>query len=180
MEETQMSDPALIEACKLWDKITDKLNLFKEKPSRLYFLWDYERLTCKIEGDKAELTVGSSPGHKIHVDLGKGKVLYYDKDDDVSLKLKALLDERIKCNHIEGEGLECSGLTRENVKDVFKTLSAATSMDLRLKKPEDFWGFPWEMEVLECKGYDEVCLIKKAIEQAEKAIEKEVQGSKVM
>ena len=84
-----MSEPELIRACKLWDKITTKMHngeypmpdeLDHNSNGRPYTSGDYNPLRCRIDGKKAELTVGSASGHRAHVDLEKKTVNYYDAD----------------------------------------------------------------------------------------------------
>jgi len=153
-----MADPKLLEACKIWDKITQEL----QRRGR-YIGEDYESLECRIEDGKAELRVGSSPGHKTHIDLQEGTVEYYDTDDPVSLAIMTLLEDlELECKHFPAEGIKCSGVTSENVKEVFKILAYATSMDYRLEYPSEYW----EDEYLEKCGEkerevpEEICRIK--------------------
>lgn len=135
------SNPDLIKACVLWDKITEKMNKGEYKmPSSLnhlangkpYSSGDFTPLSCRIDGEKAELTVGSAAGHKVHVDLKDGKLNYYDTDRDPNSVIKDLLeDEGLKCR-IESDGVKCEGVTKKNVQSAFKVLAMPTSMDFRL------------------------------------------------
>lgn len=136
-----MSDPELIRACKLWDKITTKMNNKEyEMPDELnhvgenrpYTSGDYSPLKCTIDGKTAELTVGSSVGHRVHVDLEKKELLYYDNDSQPNQVMNDLLEEAgLKCE-VEHLGVRCSGVDDENVQEVFKVLAMPTSMDYRL------------------------------------------------
>jgi hypothetical protein len=130
MESEVVSSPDLIKGCKRWDNITEKFHKLG-----LYQEMDYTPLHCKIEGNKAELVVGSSPGHKTHVNLEKGTVEYYDKDEDVNKIVKELFEETgLKCDIMKEIGVFCKGLSKENLQKVFETLSVATSMDLRIEE----------------------------------------------
>lgn len=135
------SDLELIRACKLWDKITSMAHANEfEMPESLehagtnqpYAGVDYTPLQCRIDGKKAELTVGSSPGHKVHVDLAEKILEYYDNDAEPNQVMNDLLEEAgLKCE-TEHEGVKCKGVTQNNVQAVFKVLAMPTSMDFRL------------------------------------------------
>lgn len=136
------SDTALILACKLWDKITDKMHEgayeIPENVDRFggqaYSEGDYKPLQCRITGKQAELTVGSSSGHKAKVDLDKGTIEYFDDDDEPNQTMKELFEEdaRLRCE-TPGDGVKCTGVTKKNVDEVFKILAMPTSMDFRLQ-----------------------------------------------
>lgn len=136
------SDVDLIRACKLWDKITEKMhNREFEMPEELnhngsnrpYSEGDYHPLQCKIQGKFAELTVGSSTGHKAKVDLEKKTLEYFDSDTDPNQAMSDLLEDAgLKCKIEGGRGVSCTGVTKENVSEVFKVLAMPTSMDFRI------------------------------------------------
>ena len=136
------SDTELIRACKLWDKITEKMrNREYEMPEELehagennpYSSGDYNEIKCQIDGKVAELTVGSSTGHKAHVDLEKKTVDYYDNDEDPNQVMNELLESTgLRCK-VDSYGLKCTGVNKENVQAVFKVLAMPTSMDFRLQ-----------------------------------------------
>jgi len=150
MENQVVSNPKLIEGCKLWDKITTQamsadrppwkkrqfpsLKYSRPPDSPAYTDNDYKPLACRIDGNKAEATVGSSPGHAVHISLDKGKVEYHDNDNMVNEVMKNLLEEkaRLKCE-IHDDGVRCEGLIAENLTELFKVLSIPTSMDIRLR-----------------------------------------------
>lgn len=136
------SDLELVRACKLWDKITTKAhNREYELPEELqrwssnqaYSDGDYGPLQCRIDGKHAELTVGSSSGHKAKVDLEKGELEYFDDDHDPNQEMKELLEETagLKCE-ADYRGVKCKGVKHENVQAVFRVLAMPTSMDFRL------------------------------------------------
>lgn len=136
--------PELILACKLWDKITTKArNGEYEMPDELnhygknlpYSSGDYSPLQCRIDGDKAELTVGSATGHRVHVDVGKKILEYYDNDQAPNEVVRDLLEEAgLDCKIDHGEGVKCTKLSKENVQAVFKVLAMPTSMDFRIDR----------------------------------------------
>lgn len=153
MADQVASNPKLIEACLLWDKITrelqedfgaPRLNLSDLRPrdSAIYSDRDYAPLACRIDGDKAEVTVGSSPGHATHILLDRGNIRYYDTDRAVNEIMKDLLEEEVnvKCTVLEG-GVDCEGLKSKvgepqrgylpQLKALFRVLTMPTSMDLR-------------------------------------------------
>jgi hypothetical protein len=157
------SNPKLVEGCKKWDKLTELFNTLD-----LYTASDYEPLFCTIRGNKAEVTVGSSPGHKTHIDLDKGELEYYDTDKRVNIAMKQHLEDvGLKCElkTMDTEfmlGVRCTGVNENNVVETFKTLTAATTMDIRTEDPERFegrWGFAsrrlWRMPYEE--ALDKLC-----------------------
>jgi len=159
-----MSDPALIKGCKLWDKITEQL---KREHPKFYAEPDYEPLKCRIDGDKAEVTVGSSPGHRTHIVLPpEGRVDYYDSDDEVNRVMRDLLADHadLSCE-TRPLGVTCKGLTKDKIDDVFRVLSMATSMDIRLRRRVQEEGrLPMESEWMEKRFFEEV-VKKKKIEE---------------
>lgn len=136
------SDPDLIKACMLWDKITTKMhNGGYEMPEELehagtnqpYSSGDYNPLQCRITGKQAELTVGSSTGHKAKVDLEKETLEYFDNDEDPNEAMKQLLEGAgLECETSD-DGVKCEGVKKENVQEVFKVLAMPTSMDFRIQ-----------------------------------------------
>jgi len=157
-DQVEVSNPKLIEGCKFWDKITRELHTAKAmavqlgfdldlsnlRPpsSEIYSDRDYEPLACRIDGEKAEMTVGSSPGHTTHILLDRGEIHYYDTDRIVNGVMKQLLEEEanVKCAVVEG-GVDCEGLKSEvgdpqrgylpQLKALFRVLAMPTSMDIR-------------------------------------------------
>ena len=121
------SNPKLIEACKAWDRVTER---FRE--AGLYSFEDIQPLKCKIVGNEAEYTVGSAPGHRTHIDLDRDTLEYYDDDRFVNDIMNFLLTEiaGLKCK-LHSEGVTCTGV-RGNEKKASIVLAAATSMDIRL------------------------------------------------
>jgi hypothetical protein len=134
------NNPRLIEACKKWDRLTE---LFRKL--ELYAYEDYKPLFCTIRGNKAEVVVGSSPGHKTHIDLDNKTLEYYDTDVEVNASMrKHLEDAGLSCNVMTGEGeralgVTCTGVNEKNVEEVFRKLAAATSMDIRAGMFEVKW-----------------------------------------
>ena len=113
--------------------------------------------------------MGSAAGHMTHIDLEKGTLEYYDKDDNVNAVMKQKLEERgLKCELREGEGVRCEGVNAENVGKVFMTLAGATSMDLRLRRPAAYW--PPEIrrrcEHLKTPEEREACMVNEALKMA--------------
>lgn len=142
MAKEDSADLDLIKACKLWDKITTKANNGEyEMPEELnhygrnkpYSHGDYSPLQCRITGKVAELTVGSATGHKAKVDLARKVVEYFDNDNDPNETMKQLFEEdaRLECDK-NYDGVKCTGVTKENVDNVFRILAMPTSMDFRL------------------------------------------------
>ena len=132
-DKTYYSKDAGVEArvfCKVWEDAAKTLH-----ENELYYDWDWNQISCYALKDRVELRVGSAAGHKTHIDLKNGKVRYYDRDMIVNEVMKKLLeDQGLKCK-IEKEeepGVECEGLTRDNLGRVAKVIAAATSMDLRI------------------------------------------------
>jgi hypothetical protein len=123
----------------VWDKLTTKLNHKKTPENRDFYLEeDYENLKCRIDGNHAEVTVGSSPGHKTHITLEPlepegGRVEYYDNDGNVNVVMhKILSDVGLDCWLNLYSGVSCKGLRDDKVRDVFKAVAMPTSMDVRL------------------------------------------------
>jgi len=156
---TRDADKDLVEACKLWDKATDKFNA-----NLLYSDDDADSLKCVIIGRKAEFTVGSSPGHRTHIDLDKGTLEYYDEDTDVNMVMRDILSTHgVDCK-ADLESVGCSGINEENVKPVAVRLAAATSMDYRMEDPKEWWKYASKTipEIKECgfNRYDEGCRVR--------------------
>jgi hypothetical protein len=137
------SNPKLIEACKEWEKAAELFNKLE-----LYISEDYFPLFCVIRENRAEVTVGSSPGHKTHIDLSEGTLRYYDNDMPVNEAMKQHLEDvGLKCK-VETEmgqkGVSCSGVNEDNVVNAFKVLSAATSMDIRVGRGTEDFNAKWD------------------------------------
>lgn len=130
----ERTNPKLVEACRVWDWLTERLS------RDLYEIDDYEALSWYSFDDKAEIRVGSSPGHKTHLDLKKGELKYYDTDLEVNKVMAWLLEVAagLDCTWLS-EGVECGGLTEDKLEAVAKVLAAPTSMDYRLMDPENYW-----------------------------------------
>lgn len=140
---SESSDVDLIRACKLWDKITTKMHneeyvmpeeLEHAGTNQPYSSGDYKPLQCKIQGKFAELTVGSSTGHKAKVDLERKTIDYFDTDSAPNQAMNDLFEEAgLECKIDSGiDGVSCTGVTKENVSEVFKVLAMPTSMDFRI------------------------------------------------
>lgn len=144
---TAKSDSNLVKACKLWDKITTKMYNRKYKVPEFtalrssgnvnvaYDEGDYSPLNCNVTDKKAELTVGSSSGHKAHVDLEDGSLHYFDSDTEPNLIVADMLRLRNKgldCT-VYDEGVRCTGVNEKNVVPVFTVLAMPTSMDYRVE-----------------------------------------------
>jgi hypothetical protein len=172
------SDKDLIDACKEWDKTTEKFN-----ENGLYEKDDYAAVHANIFGKKGEFTVGDSPGHRTHLNLDKGTVDYYDDDTPVNETMKRLFESaglkkcKIKSMYgVGSEGVSCSGLNRKNVKKVSKQLAGATSMDFRVSTDGDigYWK-PLSKKLSglkKCHIYDtrperEACYVQTKIEANE-------------
>ena len=171
------ADPILVDACKVWDRLTETFNELG-----LYEADDYEELRAVVRGRKAELRVGSAPGHRTHIDLDTGTLRYYDDDLKVNQIFNRLLGDikrGPKCHVVENEvlGVFCSHVSEDNIKDVMRCLATVTSMDMREPAPQLWWGeairrIP-ELETA-CPEMDEYCLLKNTLEylKTHKGIEK--------
>lgn len=137
------SNPNLVKACQIWDTITTDLHnqeysmphqLEHNGPNRPYSGGDYSPLKCIVIDKQAELTVGSSSGHRVHVDLRSGTLDYYDNDEKPNEVMRDLLNEtNADCEIMEnGEGVTCKNVSENNVVPIFKVLAMPTSMDYRL------------------------------------------------
>ena len=155
------TNPELIKLCKIWDATTDKLN-----EMGFYELIDYKHLRCKMDGDKAELRVGSAEGHMVHFDYKEGRLSYYDKDKDVNEAMFKLLSKipNAKCKLEPTEGVFCE-IPKEGAEKAFKILSAATSMDFRIASPDLYYGRRIVEMCKDAKGKVdfEVCVIEKIL-----------------
>lgn len=136
----------LKEGCRLWDKITTKayqkeypipkeINRFKEydepqNKGKLYSSGDYGALQCKITGSLAELTVGSSSGHKAKVNLDNHTLQYFDPRNYNNWTMWEIL-KPLKCKR-DDLGVQCTGIkTRAQILHVFRAMAMPTSMDYR-------------------------------------------------
>jgi len=129
------ANPKLVEACREWEKT---VQYFYDLG--LYSWNDYQELSWLTRGNKAEVRVGSAPGHRTHIDLDKGIVEYYDKDDDVCWVMWRLFEDvaGLECWDFD-DGVACKNLTENNLGKAAKVLAAATSMDYRLEDPSRYW-----------------------------------------
>lgn len=145
--EATGSDPKLIAGCRLWDRATTKakegnypmpalLARFKGWDSSrgvpLYSEGDYNALKCRIQGKLAELTVGSSEGHKTKIDLDKKKLQYFDWfEPRIKVMKKLFASIGMKCSMMSSpRGLNCT-VTPAKLENAFKVLAMPTSMDFR-------------------------------------------------
>lgn len=128
----------LREGCRLWDRITTKAHnhgyaIPKEinrHEGSLYSSGDYNVLQCKIQGALAELTVGSSTGHKAKVNLDNHTLEYYDPRNYNNWTMWTIL-KPLKCKR-DDAGVHCTGIkTKAQILHVFRALSMPTSMDFR-------------------------------------------------
>ena len=159
------TNPELIRLCKLWDGLTDRL-----KKMDLMWEQDYAMLLCRMEGDRAEVRVGSAEGHVTHVDLKERRISYYDRDDDVNRVMKRLFEEMAgaKCELAPGEGVFCSDV--KDFEGAFKAMAFATSMDLRIRYAEDVYGSDFRKLDGACRDIKdpaerEYCAVKKILEK---------------
>ena len=137
------ADERLVEMCRDWSAMTDWLNKLE-----LYSENDYERLEGVVYDRRAEFTVGSSPGHKTHIDFEERELMYYDEDREVNENMKQLLEEHTgaECEVAEEDGVVYGVRCRwkkewdEHVlENVPRVLAFATSMDLRIRDPLYYW-----------------------------------------
>lgn len=132
--------------CKLWDRITTKafnseywmpkeINRYGRYGSTkgpLYSSGDYGALGCRITGSLAlaELTVGSSSGHKAKLDLNNHTLKYFDPRKYNNWTMWEIL-KPLKCKRDE-TGVQCTGIkTKAQILHVFRALAMPTSMDFR-------------------------------------------------
>jgi len=161
------ADPNLVGACKVWDRLTKTFNELE-----LYEADDYEELKAVVRGREAELRVGSTPGHRTHINLDTGTLRYYDDDQKVNQIFNRLLGEikrGPKCQVVEDEvkGVFFSHVTEDNIIDIMRCLATVTSMDIREPATNLWW-----LEAIEripglktaCPGMDEYCLLKNTLE----------------
>lgn len=131
----------LISACKLWDLVTTKahgggyaipIELRRYGSEDIYADGDYKQLSCRITGDKAELTVGASDGHKAKADLTKKTFDYYDNRGYNNRVIWTLLNQKIKGCKRNETGVHCKGLNSvEKLNHAFRVMAVPTSMDFR-------------------------------------------------
>jgi len=160
----------------VWDRLTEAFNKLG-----LYEIADYKELKAVVRGREAELRVGSTPGHRTHIDLDTGTLRYYDDDLKVNQIFNRLLGD-IEYKRVSGEikrppkcqvvtdevwGVFCSHITEDNIIDVMRCVATVTSMDIREPAPQLWWGkaikrIP-ELKTA-CPGMDEYCLLKNTLE----------------
>ena len=140
-----MSNKKLIAGCRLWDKLTERLNdgeFTIPKELRSYNLQgdsayseiDYKPLKCMIDGDVAEVTVGDAPEHKTHIDLRNKTLEYHDPDTSTNRGVHALFKSvGLKCRILENRGVACDNVTQSKVLPLFKALALVPSMDRRME-----------------------------------------------
>ena len=124
-------NPVLLDAVIGWRKTLTKLYELG-----VAYHNDYSPTRSIIVGNKAELIVGSSPGHAVHVDISDNSITatYYDKDDEVHEVLMSVA----KSIGVDVVGHEAGEYTTFSVPAnkhylLFKCiLPFATSLDLRI------------------------------------------------
>lgn len=139
----------LKEGCRLWDRITTKahageyvvpkeLRRFVNVNNKVSFYSsaDYNVLKCKITGSLAELTVGSSSGHKAKLNLDNHTLEYFDPRQYNNWTMWKIL-KPLKCNR-DNTGVHCKGVkTKAQVLHVFRAMAMPTSMDFRQSSCEN-------------------------------------------
>jgi hypothetical protein len=123
------------EACKEWNKLSDYFNSVG-----LYQEVDYTPLQGVAQNDRLYLRVGSAGGHATELNLKEGKIRYYDYDEPVNIAMEELFEDQagVTCSRKE-DGVECSELTENNIKEAARAAAAATSMDFRIRHPASYW-----------------------------------------
>ncbi|MEZ0345216.1 MAG: hypothetical protein ABWK01_01525 [Infirmifilum sp.] len=146
------AEESLMKACEIWDKATTEI----DNEYTLYEPEDYDALRAVIMGKKAYFKVGDAPGHDTLIDLGRGRLEYYDRDYSVNRVMSTLFEEEagLSCK-VHDMGVTCEGVNPSNVDKVALALSFATSMDFRLSNPAKYWGggVVRELELKNVKEY---------------------------
>lgn len=134
------SNPKLVQACKLWDRVTTKANsggypipkLIDRYRDTFYSPGDYGALSCLIDGDVAEMQVGGSSGHKARIDLRNNTVDYLDNRSNNNRTVwKMFKTALITCKR-DDEGVHCKNVnTPLKLAKAFKVLALPASMDFR-------------------------------------------------
>ena len=125
--------------CKAWYDFTND-NV------ELYHTDDLVNLKGWVIGNKVYLRVGSSEGHRTYVNFNSGELTYYDYDEMVNRTMKKILEEGagLSCKFLPDEegvkGIKCTGVTKDKIKPIAAAVSLATSMDYRLRGPENFYS----------------------------------------
>lgn len=144
-------DGDMTEPCMAWSVAADKLNRHG-----LYSPEDFNELAGYVTGHFAEFRVGSATGHKTHMDIKEGTLEYHDDDSPVNNVMKGLWEYvGLECDlsgDTEGwadepssDGVQCTGLTKENAVNAAKVMAAATSMDYRLANPDEWRPEVWNL-----------------------------------
>jgi len=164
---TENANSVAIKACTTWSVATDVLT-----SKGLYNEHDIPALWGYVAGDRVYLRVGSAPGHRTVIDLGEGKVEYYDTDNEVNEAVKRLLEKiGLRCErHVDG--VTCIGVNQSNAQSVAKILAFTTSMDIRMKNPAPYWG---EEAIVE----NETRLVEKMLKEIEPYIESKLNEWKI-
>ena len=110
---------------KIWLDAIKKL-----KKKGFYYQKDWDALHGVALKGKLELRVGSSPGHRTHVDVEKNKIRYYDYTYSVNKEMYELWREYAGCDcyHVD-DGVVCE---KCDLEKAMKILAGATSCDIRL------------------------------------------------
>jgi len=138
---SKYGSPELVELCKAW---VDSTNTLYRGGDGIYAPNDYFCLNCVVWGNRAEIRVGSSPGHATHAELVDNTVVvrYYDTDETVHAGLTMVADRFgfTPTKHMEEEFTEFR-ISLDRAREFFSyVLPSVTSMDLRLEEPARFWG----------------------------------------
>jgi len=165
--------PVAVECATMWREATFKYNEWK-----LYSEEDFSVLAGLVRENKAELVVGSSPGHATHVEFHPlyATAEYYDTDEDVH-EVFIKLSEHYSCKVVEHREEEVTvvRIPRSAFADFFRgVLPFVTSMDYRVGEPDEFWGEYFEEEYERFKDLGKIerefRLCVKAYEELKKKI----------
>ena len=112
--------------CTAWDRYATSLN-----EMGFYFMDDYVELKGWVVDNRVYFRVGSAEGHRTEVDLGEGKLRYYDYDDHVNRVMKKLFEWAGGRCEVLDDGVKCS-IKGADLDKLAYALALATSMDMRM------------------------------------------------
>jgi hypothetical protein len=153
----------LVEGAKTWAKILTTIHKYEVVSDN-----DYYPTIAIVSGSRAEIVVGSTPGHTTHVEVGDGVVeaTYYDTDEKVHSVLievaKALGVKVVE--HKEREYTVFSAPVGDS-QPIFKMLPFATSLDFRIESDwsqKQFWS-----GLIPPQDFEKIRESSKSIEEAE-------------
>jgi len=127
-----------VKLCMAWGDAVEKYNEFG-----IYDGGDFSELRCVVVSNSADIRVGSSPGHATHVEIMAHGITatYYDTDEIVNRVISRLAESYgIRIERMDPRQYVAMFIPHDKAAAFAQAvLPFATSMDLRLALPSEWW-----------------------------------------